>query len=162
MKRTRTHKDMMKDKVAVFRKAATWMGENKASWQDACDRFDIRRHQFKVWCSSNKIRFKHKTYSKIDNSHYKFDKPHDLMMAVMCATRKEGETFSQAEIADMCGMSSEGIRQIEERALMKLRKMPPSKLAILREYMDEYNQPDRYNRMIRYDMSRTPRKGLLS
>ena len=46
----------------------------------------------------------------------------DLALAVMCAIRKPGETTTTRVIAEITGMSHEGPRVIEQRALKKLRK----------------------------------------
>jgi hypothetical protein len=45
----------------------------------------------------------------------------DLALAVLCALRRPGETLSLPTIAHVVGMSTEGVRQIQERALKKLR-----------------------------------------
>ncbi len=45
----------------------------------------------------------------------------DLALAVLCALRRPGETLSLPTIAHVVGMSTEGVRQIQERALKKMR-----------------------------------------
>ena len=46
----------------------------------------------------------------------------DLALAVLCAIQKPGEVVSVRTIAEVTGMSHEGPRAIERRALKKFRR----------------------------------------
>ena len=46
----------------------------------------------------------------------------DLCMTIICLITPYDHTWSREEIADMCGCSQEYIREIERKALNKLRR----------------------------------------
>lgn len=61
----------------------------------------------------------------------------DLGLAVMGMRAQPGERYTLGEIAAFAGCTGERIRQIERRALAKLRRrMPPEVLSELQHYFD--------------------------
>ena len=64
----------------------------------------------------------------------------------MCSLKSDGQCLTLDDISEVTGITKERIRQIEEKALTKIRKSAPSKLAALKSCMEDIDQPNNYNR----------------